>query len=147
MITLLGTSQSTFSNEPLRNTRGTFFGKFQDVPMVFLFGTSWSHDLVHCECTEHFLSMRHIVGTFFGKFQDVPMNYLIRTSWSHSWEHYECTDHFLCQGNCREIGWENSDVLAVYQIRIVTMYQACSLLGLSGQHSERNKLVCLKYMC
>ena len=31
------------SNEPLGNTRGTFFGKIQGVPMVFPFGTSWSH--------------------------------------------------------------------------------------------------------
>jgi len=47
------------SNEPLGNTRGTFFGKIQGVPMVFPFGTSQSHDLVHCECTDHFLSLSH----------------------------------------------------------------------------------------
>ena len=42
-------------NEPLRNITGTFFGKIQDEPTTFLFRTSQSHDLVHCECTGCFL--------------------------------------------------------------------------------------------
>ena len=47
------------SNEPLGNTRDTFFGKIQGVPMVYLIRIFWSHDLVNCRCTEHFLSMSH----------------------------------------------------------------------------------------
>jgi len=46
-------------NEPLRQILGTFFGKIVDFPTVFLMGTSWSHDLEHCECTSHFLTQEH----------------------------------------------------------------------------------------
>ena len=63
------------SNEPLGNIQGTFFGKIQGVPMVFLNRTSWSHDLVNCECTGHFPSMSHS-GTLqvlsLGKFKMYP---------------------------------------------------------------------------
>ena len=38
-------------NEPLGKILGTFFGKILNVPMMFLMGTPWSHDLEHCECT------------------------------------------------------------------------------------------------
>ena len=64
-----------FPNEPLRNTRGTFFGKIQGVPMVFPFGTSRSHDLVHCECTDRFLSLSHSGTSWvlsFRKFKMYP---------------------------------------------------------------------------
>jgi len=46
-------------NVPLRKILGTFFGKILNVPMVFLMGTPWSHDLEHCECTDHFLTQEH----------------------------------------------------------------------------------------
>ena len=49
-------------NEPLGYFLGTFFGKILDVPMVFLMGTSRSHDLEHCKCTGHFLTQG--LGTF-----------------------------------------------------------------------------------
>jgi len=54
-----GNITKEIANEPLRNTAVTFFGKIQDVPITFLFGTSRSHDLEHCECTGSFLSMSH----------------------------------------------------------------------------------------
>jgi len=54
-----GNTAGNTVNEPLGNITGTFFGKIQDVPTTFLFRTSWSHDLVHCECTGCFLSMSH----------------------------------------------------------------------------------------
>jgi len=38
-------------NEPPGEILGTFFRKIVNVLMVFLMGTSWSHDLEHCECT------------------------------------------------------------------------------------------------
>ena len=37
------TAQYT-ANEPLRDITGTFFGKIQDVPMVYLIRTLQSHD-------------------------------------------------------------------------------------------------------
>ena len=43
-------------NEPLRQITSTFFGKIQDLPMVYLIRKPWSHDWENCECTEHFLS-------------------------------------------------------------------------------------------
>jgi len=46
-------------NELLRKILGTFFGKILNVPMMFLMGTPWSHDLEHCECTDHFLTQEH----------------------------------------------------------------------------------------
>ena len=46
-------------NEPLEYFLDTFFGKISDVPMMFLMGTPWSHDLEHCECTDHFLTQEH----------------------------------------------------------------------------------------
>ena len=48
------------ANEPLRNTTSTFFGKLQGEPTDYLIRTLWSHDLEHCECTEHFPSMSHL---------------------------------------------------------------------------------------
>ena len=54
-----GNTAKDTANKPLRNTTGTFFWKIQDVPTTFLFRTSQSHDLVHCECTGCFLSMSH----------------------------------------------------------------------------------------
>jgi len=54
-----GNTAKDTANEPLGNITGTFFGKIQDVPTTFLFRTSRSHDLVHCECTGCFLSMSH----------------------------------------------------------------------------------------
>ena len=38
---------------------GTFFGKILGFPMDYLIGTLQSHDLEHCECTEHFLHWAH----------------------------------------------------------------------------------------
>ena len=55
-------------NELLRKILGTFFGKILNVPMMFLMGTPWSHDLEHCECTSHFLTQE----------------YCRETSWEHS---------------------------------------------------------------
>ena len=49
-------------NEPLGYFLDTFFGKIQGVPMVFLMGTLWSHDLEHCKCTGNFLTWG--LGTF-----------------------------------------------------------------------------------
>ena len=46
-------------DEPLRHITGTFFGKIQDVPMDYLIGTSQSHDLEHCECTDDSLCWEH----------------------------------------------------------------------------------------
>ena len=46
-----GNTAKNTVNEPLRNITGTFFEKIQDIPTTFLFRTSQSHDLVHCECT------------------------------------------------------------------------------------------------
>ena len=42
-------------NEPLGNITVTFFGKILNIPKIFLMGKSQSHDLEHCECTDHFL--------------------------------------------------------------------------------------------
>jgi len=106
-----GNTAKNSLNEPLRNITGTFFGKIQDVPITFLMGTSWSHDLGHCECTaENSLNEppRNTAVTFFGKIQDVPMDHLMGTSQSHDLGHCKCTDHSPGQGNCREIGRENS---------------------------------------
>jgi len=65
-------------NEPLGNITVTFFGKIQDVPINFLMGTSWSHDLEHCKCTSHFLGWG-IAGKIVGKFLDVPGMYQVGT--------------------------------------------------------------------
>ena len=46
-------------NEPLRDITVTFFGKFQNVPMVFPMGKSQSHDLEHCKCPDHLLTWEH----------------------------------------------------------------------------------------
>src|ERR1700759_2343667 len=51
--TLQEHSQDT-ANEPLRNITGTFFGKPQGLPSVYLMGTLWSHDLEHYKCTGSF---------------------------------------------------------------------------------------------
>jgi len=37
-------------NEPLGNIAVTFFGKLEVYPTYYLMGTSWLHDLEHCEC-------------------------------------------------------------------------------------------------
>jgi len=66
-------------NEPLRKILGTFFGKILNVPMVFLMGTSWSHDLEHCECTSHFLTQEHCRKTGWEHSEwtwDVPGGFL-----------------------------------------------------------------------
>src|ERR1700753_3105118 len=42
------------ANEPLGNITGTFFGKPQGLPSVYLMGTPQSHDLEHCKCTGSF---------------------------------------------------------------------------------------------
>ena len=42
-------------NEPLGNITVTFFGKILNFPKIFPMGKSQSHDLEHCECTDHFL--------------------------------------------------------------------------------------------
>jgi len=104
-------------NEPLGYFLGTFYGKILDVPMVFLMGTLWLHDLGNCKCTDHFLTQEHcnptageiakeilneplrkILGTFYRKTLNVPMVFLMGTSWSHDLEHCKCTGHFLTQG-------------------------------------------------
>ena len=43
-------------NEPLGNIAVTFFGKLEVYPTYYLMGTSWLHDLEHCECTGRFLT-------------------------------------------------------------------------------------------
>ena len=42
-------------NEPLGGIADAFFGKIQDVSINFPMGTSQSHDLEHCECTDNSL--------------------------------------------------------------------------------------------
>src|SRR6266478_5175792 len=62
-------------NEPLGNTTGTFFGKFQGFPMDYLIRTLWSHDQGNCKCTEHFPSMSYsgiLYVLSLGKFKVYP---------------------------------------------------------------------------
>jgi hypothetical protein len=62
------------SNEPLGNTRGTFFGKIQGVPISFLMGhpghMTWNTvNVLRFSFNE---PLRNIGGTFFGKFRMYP---------------------------------------------------------------------------
>ena len=49
------TNGALHTAEPLGNITVTFFGKILNIPKIFLMGKSQSHDLEHCECTDHFL--------------------------------------------------------------------------------------------
>ena len=120
-------------NEPLRNFTGTFFGKIQDVPIIFPMGTSQSHDLGHCECTASISlnePLRNIAGTFFGKIQDVPINYLMGTLWSCDLVHFECPDHSPGQGHWRKTGREHSectgDVPGWYMLGTLSISLQCT---------------------
>ena len=69
-------------NEPLGNIMGTFFGKILGLPIYYLIGILWSHDLEHCKHTDQFFlnePLGNIVGTFFGKVIGFPMDYLMGT--------------------------------------------------------------------
>ena len=93
---------------------GTFFGKILGLPIYYLIGTLWSHDLEHCKHTDQFFlnePLGNIVGTLFGKFLGFPMDYLMGTLQSHDLEHCECTGHFLCWEHCNEIGLGNSECI------------------------------------
>ena len=52
----IGNTAKNTLNEPLRDITVTFFGKFQNIPMVFPMGKSQSHDLEHCKCTDRLLT-------------------------------------------------------------------------------------------
>jgi len=69
-------------NEPLRNIVVTFFGKLGVYPMYYLMGTSWSHDLEHCECTGHFLA-GDIIGKPAGKILKIFVTYRVGTCMVH----------------------------------------------------------------
>ena len=87
VITLLGILQRKFQMSHSGTIRGTFFGKIQGFPMLFLIGTSQSHDLVNCKCTEHFLSMSHsgtsrVLSLGNSKFLHGFPNWDILVTWS-----------------------------------------------------------------
>jgi len=106
-------------NEPLGNIMGTFFGKFLGLPIYYLIGTLWSHDLEHCKHTDQFFlnePLGKIVVTFFGKILGFPMDYLMGTLQSHDLEHCGCTGHFLHWEHCNELAWETLNVFAMYRM-------------------------------
>jgi len=69
-------------NEPLGNIAVTFFGKLGVYPTYYLMGTSWSHDLEHCECTGHFLA-GDIMGKPAGKILKIFVMYRVGTCMVH----------------------------------------------------------------
>jgi len=69
-------------NEPLRNIAVTFFGKLGVYPTYYLTGTSWSHDLEHCECTGRFLAW-DIIGKPAGKILKIFVMYRVGTCMVH----------------------------------------------------------------
>ena len=59
-----------------------FFGKILGVPINYIMGTSQSHDLGHCECTDHSLgwgNCREIGWENSGCTWDVPGRYMLGT--------------------------------------------------------------------
>ena len=117
-------------------------GYIQNVPLWFISGTlfwlilgftDWEHrDCTTGDTAKNTLneSLGNIIGTFFGKIQDVPISFLTGTSWSHDLGHCECTDHSPDQGNCKEIGRENSrcswDVLGGYMLGTLSISLQCT---------------------
>src|SRR3977135_2383148 len=91
-------------NVPLGNISGT--------PFWFILGfTGWGHcNHTFGETAKNTLNepLGNTVGTSLGYIWSVPINFLIGKPQSHDWVHCKCTEHFLGQGNCGEIGWENS---------------------------------------
>jgi len=84
-------------------------------------GTSQSHDLGHCKCTATISlnePLRDTAVTFFGKIQDVPINYIMGTLQSCDLEHCECPGYSPGQGNCRNTGRENLNVLEMDWVSI-----------------------------
>ena len=69
-------------NEPLGNITVTFFGKLGVYPTYYLMGTSWSHDLEHCECTGRFLA-GDIMGKPAGKILKIFVMYQVGTCMVH----------------------------------------------------------------
>jgi len=69
-------------NEPLGNIVVTFFGKLGVYPTYYLMGTSWSHDLEHCECTGRFLT-GDIMGKPAGKILKIFVMYRVGTCMVH----------------------------------------------------------------
>jgi hypothetical protein len=76
-----GNIAKEFSNEPLGNIKGTFFGKIQGFPKIFLIGTFWSHDLVNSECTKHFPSMSHSGTSWVLSLGKFKMYIAIKLAW------------------------------------------------------------------
>jgi len=135
-------SRSCDQDVPIRKLMGTSCRYFQNVPLWVISGTpfwlilgftDWEHhDCITGNTAKNSLNepLRNIAGTFFGKIQDVPINYLMGTLQSHDLEHCECTDHSPGQGNCREIGRENSgctqDVLGGYMLGTLSISLRCT---------------------
>ena len=59
-----------------------FLWEIQDVPINCLMGTLQSHDLGHCECTDHFLGWE-IAWKLVGKILNVLEMYQVGKYWAH----------------------------------------------------------------
>ena len=79
---ITGDTAKYFLNEPLGNIAVTFFSKLGVFPMYYLMGTSWSHDLEHCECTSCFLA-GDIIGKPAGKILKIFVMYQVGTCMVH----------------------------------------------------------------